>query len=475
MAFRFVKIFFRDSNSFWFFSIIAIIISLLSMRIPFFWDNITISEIASAYYSGSLTEFELPARLDYGVFTLYSYYLAVIWSVFGKSLLISHLAFIPVIIGILYEIKKISIRFINPSYLFLLYLFLLFDPAFLTQCLLMGYDIFMLYFILWAIRNLLEKKYLWYSVSLLLLTLISVRAIVFVFCLFFIQVMVTYIDKDKIKLRHLLLYLPSIVFLLFWFLRHYNITGWILFTNENNPFRNINNVSMLIRHLGFLLWKLSDSGRIIIWLFCLISFFAGLRYIKFNKKIKILLVTICVPLFIYGIVMVLISNPIGHKYFMQTFVFLDILAVYFIQKISSYRKQIILSVAIVLCLFAGNFMLYPQKYGNAWDTSLKILPYFKAERQMQTFILKHKIDPTEVYTAFPLTVNNRFSNLQGDFAYNEFKASEMEQYKFILFSNIMNVADLSPYYKVKSEWKLICNITYCQIFVSLYRSPAIKR
>jgi hypothetical protein len=74
-----------------------------------------------------------------------------------------------------------------------------------------------------------------------------------------------------------------------------------------------------------------------------------------------------------------------------------------------------------LLLFGGNFIVYPQKYGNAWDTSLKVLPFFKAERQMKAFILNNNINPSEVYTEFPLTVNNRYSYLQEDFSYSELK------------------------------------------------------
>jgi hypothetical protein len=474
MSLRPVIIFFRDaSRTFWFFSIIFLLIVLLSSCIPFFWDNITISEIASAYYKNGLTGFKLPSRLDYGVFTLYSYYLAVVWTIFGKSLLVSHIVFIPVVIGILYELKRISIRFIRPEFLFLLFIFILFDPAMLTQIILMGYDVFMMYFVLLAIRTLLERKYLWYSISLLLLSAISVRSVLFIFCLMIIQIMTLHYHHEKVRLKYIIPYIPALIFILFWFAWHYRNTDWIFFTPASNTFRDINNPEMILRHIGFIIWKLIDSGRIIIWFFCLIYGPIIIRSSKIKSEAKIFAAILLIPLIVYGCVMAFISNPIGHKYFLQTFVFLSILTVYFIQKIGSVRKQIIISALIVTCLLAGNFILYPQKYGNAWDTSLKVLPYFKAERDMKAFIQIQKISPSEVYCEFPMNKNNKFTYLQEDFCYNEFNANDIANYRYVIFSNSMNVTDITPYEEIQNKWKLVYKISSCQIFISLYKNPDI--
>jgi hypothetical protein len=473
MALRQFKSFIEHPNiAFAFSSLMALVMVICSAGIPFFWDNITISEIASVYYENSLAIVKLPARIDYGVFTLYGYYMAAVWMVFGKSLLVAHLAFFPVIVGVLYEIKRISLWFLRPGYLFLVYLFVFFDPALLTQTLIMGYDMFMLYFMLLAIRNLIEKKYLWYSLSMVFLSVISVRAVLFIFCLMLFHVLIAFREKEKLRFSSLLPYLPAAVVLSGWMAWHFYTTGWLFISNENSPFRSWNSLPMMMRHLGFMAWKLMDSGRIAIWVFCIALVFIKPRLLKAEKNTSILIALLIVPLMIYGLVLVLLSNPIGHKYFLLTFVALSLLAVYFIQQIGSRKKRLLISLSLLMFLFAGNFIIYPQKYGNAWDTSLKILPYFSAERKMKEFIKTNEIDPKEVYTDFPLTVNDRFSYLKEDFVYAELKAANIDSYPYVLFSNLLNVADLAPYKKVQDNWQLIYEASYCQVDIVLYKNPA---
>jgi hypothetical protein len=473
MALRQFKLFIEHPDvTFVFFSVIAIVGVIFTNNIPFFWDNITISEIASYYYANSLAIVKLPARIDYGVFTLYGYYLAVIWTIFGKSLLVAHIAFLPVIVGVLYEIKRISLRFLRPGYLILVYGFVFFDPALLTQALIMGYDMFMLYFMLLAIRTLIEKKYLWYSLSLVILSVISLRAVLFIFCLLLFHVLFAFREKEKLKFSQLIPYLPVAVVLSLWMAWHLHTTGWIFISNANSPYRSWNSLPMMLRHVGFMVWKLIDSGRIGIWMFCFLMVFLKQQWLKTEKNAVRLIALLLIPLLIYGLVLALISNPIGHKYFLLTFVMLSLLTVYFIQQIISLKKRLIISLTLLLLLFAGNFLMYPQKFGNAWDTSLKVLPYFRAERKVKDFIKTRNIDPKEVYTDFPLSVNDRYSYVAENFGYSEFKAADVDTYPYVLFSNLLNVADLTPYRKVQNHWELICEITYGQVDIRLFRNPA---
>jgi hypothetical protein len=476
MSPRFFKHFFQNPDkTFWLFSFIAVVIIMLSCHIPFFWDNIALSEIASYYFDTSFGHLIPPAGADFGAFTLYAYYLAVVWMIFGKTLLVSHIALIPLVAGIFWEIKNISIRFIRPAYLPLIYVLLLFDPAFGTQMILAGYDIFLLYFILLSVRMLWEKKHLWYSVSLLLLAAVSVRAIVFIFCLMVIHIiLLLFIEKNKPRWRDLGVYLPAFIFLIAWFTFHFCETGWWFINPVNIRHRQANDVMMVFRQFGFILWKILDSGRIIVWLFCAFCFCLYSKQILWTTELKKFLMFLAIPLLINILFMILLSNPIGHKYFLQTFVFLSITAVYLIQRINSRKKRIFISLSLLLFLFAGNYIVYPQKYGNAWDTSLKVLPWFGAERQMKAFVEANNIRSSEVYTAFPLAVNNCFAYLQEDFSYSELKA-DINTYPYVLFSNILNVADLAPYQKVESDWQLLYKVSACQVYIALYKNPGVQK
>ncbi len=459
---------------FLFFSFLSIVAVLLSVNIPFFWDNITISESASFYFNNSFRKIIPSQKLDYGVITLYAYYLAACWKIMGQSLLVSHIAIITFVVGIFWEVKNISLHFIKPGSLFLVYLLLLFDPAISTQIVLIGYDIVFLYFALLAIRTLIEKKYLFFSISLLLLSTISIRAIVFIFCLLLVQlIFILIIEKNRLKINDYLCYIPALIFLICWCIYHLNKTGWLFFTPEKNSFRDTNSLNMVFRQFGFIIWKLVDSGRIFIWLLCSVGFFVFYQKIKISAELKKILIILIIPLLMNIGVMIFISNPIGHKYFLITFTILSIFAVYFIQNINSKKHRILIFASILLCLFFGNFIVYPQKYGNAWDTSLKVLPYFKLEQNMRTFIQSDKIDPKEIHTEFPLNNDFKYSYLQNDFSYSDLEVTEIPRYKYILYSNILNVRNLQPYEEVKQNWVLVKEMSSFQISIELYKNPKL--
>ncbi|HMS51316.1 MAG TPA: hypothetical protein PKD56_03245, partial [Chitinophagales bacterium] len=64
-----------------------VILTILTLSIPFFWDNIAlISKPAQAFYEQHLQILLLPPEFNPIHPPFYAYYLAVIWTVFGKSL-----------------------------------------------------------------------------------------------------------------------------------------------------------------------------------------------------------------------------------------------------------------------------------------------------------------------------------------------------------------------------------------------------
>ncbi len=82
--------------------IILLFIALLKislMDMTFFWDNITcLSLPANFFYENKLQTLIYSGWLDNGDPHIIPYLQAAVWSLFGKSLLISHLMFLPVFI-----------------------------------------------------------------------------------------------------------------------------------------------------------------------------------------------------------------------------------------------------------------------------------------------------------------------------------------------------------------------------------------
>src|SRR5665811_945241 len=87
--------------------ILYLIFTLLvvgTMRFPFFWDTIQLgSEHAHFFYETNFRIIILPNVIDSGHIPILGIYLASIWTLFGKSLLLSHLAMLPFVLGIVFQ------------------------------------------------------------------------------------------------------------------------------------------------------------------------------------------------------------------------------------------------------------------------------------------------------------------------------------------------------------------------------------
>ncbi|TAE43036.1 MAG: hypothetical protein EAY66_00250 [Sphingobacteriales bacterium] len=85
----------------------------------FIFDNIVqIAIPANFYYDHNFTPYFLPNNLATGHPTFVGYYVALMWKVFGRSLWLTHLTFLPFIYGFCYQlfyfIKKLGLSKLYP-------------------------------------------------------------------------------------------------------------------------------------------------------------------------------------------------------------------------------------------------------------------------------------------------------------------------------------------------------------------------
>ena len=127
---------------------LLLIVSIISCRIPFFWNMVRYSQIAQYYISTNFSSLYIPQELDNGNPPFYGLYFALIWKLFGKSLLVSHLAFYPFVIGLFIQFYFLCKKFLPEKLIPLALILLLIEPTILTQSLLMGYDIVLMFLFL---------------------------------------------------------------------------------------------------------------------------------------------------------------------------------------------------------------------------------------------------------------------------------------------------------------------------------------
>jgi hypothetical protein len=459
----------RNSSTYLFFSFFVFtIITFYSLTIPFFWDGTFFSEIALSFYNTGFKHLIISNAPDTGGFPLYSFYLALIWKLFGKTLAVSHFAMLPFILGTIYCYYLLAKKWLQPPFIAIAMLLLICEPVFMTQSILMGYDLFMIFFFMLSLNALFSKKEFLFSIALTLLCASSVRGIILGISLFIIDLLV----NKKTDFTLIKRYLFPLLFIVCWAFYHYTVTGWFFFSPvRENTDETIVSFDMVVRQTIYIFWKINDFGRITMWCFVLV---ACLFLYKTNKQSELttILKILFIPLLVLILIMAPLSNPIGQKYFIVIFLLLNISVCYFMQMLQNKKLITGLTTVFIVSLLTGNFWIYPQKYGNGWDTSLKIIPYFQLKEEMDLYIMENRIPAEKVGTQFPLISDKKFSHLSNNsFHYTDVWNGPVNNYQYFLYSNIINT-NISPQMEhVRKNWILIHKKKAGQVCIELYENP----
>ena len=245
-------------------------LTFVCRNIPFFWDGDLFSQEAHFYFTNNFSGIILPPELDRdGTPLLFAAYFAAVWSLLGKTLLISHIALLPVLLGIAWEYYKLSKKFLSESMIPFAMLLLLFEPTFITQSIVMGYDVALLYFFLLALNALLSGRGMLYGTALSLLGLCSIRGIMLAITLLLIHAAIRLVNEKKFNVRELRFYILPFVILGASALWHFYKTGWFYISDSPVYLRDRALVSfnMLIRQGIYVLWYIGDFGRAFILVF----------------------------------------------------------------------------------------------------------------------------------------------------------------------------------------------------------------
>ena len=454
--------------------IVLACVTLFSGSVPFFWDGTFFSESACGMYTGSFGPFDFPENIDNVTFPVYSTYLCLAWKLFSKSLLVSHLAMLPFLLGISYEFYKLAKKFLDDRFVSLALILLLAEPTFMTQGLIMAYDIPLLYLFLLALNLLLSERYTLYSIILPVIALYSIRGLVLGLSLPAVHFFLLF---PRHRYGAFLMVLRQHVLCIFvvaaWFMYHKSKTGWYLVSPlHEGTDEQLLSISMMLKQAMFITWKLIDFGRIALWLLLLAGMYIALRRNDESEKLRRLLLILFIPLAFTVLFMIPFSNPAGHRYFMFAFAILLIGACYMLQEYMPQNWQKIIAATMLIALLSGNCWMYPERFGNGWDSSLKVIPYFSLKEQMDEYISGNNIDPASVGTQYPLIADKRFTHLSDvSFAYTNVWRGPLNNYTYFLQSNVINTDIPEQVEEVKKNWILVKKLESGQVYISLYKNP----
>jgi hypothetical protein len=453
-------------------------ITIVSRNIPFFWDSTYFAGGALFFYENGAKLLQLPQNYDTGGFPMYGLWMSAGWSLFGKSLLTSHLLMLPFLLLIVFEFFQICKRFLDARLLKWAMLLLFLEPTFITQSVLMAYDLMLLCFFLISLNAFLSGRKLLFTIAASLMILCSVRGIMLLVSLATIHLLFSFVLKEKPFKKHgFLLYIFPLLIWAAWCLWHYFITGWFIFSpSREHTHESFVEPTMMLRQIIYILWKLVDFGRIFLLLILGISIFIAIRKKSLSVGFKKLLIVTSSIILAAIIFMSPLSNPIGHRYLLPVIIMLPIIFLFSLNYFKNKKIRSVLIIIAAISLFSGNFWLYPEKYGNGWDCSLKVLPWFSMQREISDYVTEQNINITEIASEWPVISNPSVANLNKETVWcSDLNSGDIEGYKYILQSNISNGFQPTTILTLRQNWIVMHEWNSGQIYAVLYFNPAYKK
>jgi hypothetical protein len=459
----------------WWLYLWAGLFALLPYAHFFFWDTVQLSSLqAHWYFDQKFAFFFLPEQLDSGHPPFWGIYLALIWSVFGRSLLISHLAMLPFLLGIVWQVSRFKEGNLpsGTKYWFLLWLFV--DPVFAGQAIMVSPDIALLFFFIAGVRGVLEDRKWALLIAGLGLAAVSLRGMMVAAALGLFIVSRAWTTSDSKKLvkaiKGISPLIPGGLLALFFLAGHFLVKGWLGF-HPDSPwapsFESVDVIGVLY-NVAVLGWRFLDHGRVGEVIVLLIVFWI-LRKNLFQllKGNDWLILFLCLAVFLLPS-MLLKKGLLAHRYLLPLFISLHLFTLSFSFNLKlSFRK--VLKPVVWSFLILGNLWIYPRKVSQGWEATLAHWPYYELRNHMIEYIDEKGISLNQIGTVFPNTAQLRYIDLSERTA--QFALKDLNTNEYFFYSNVFNDLSDEEIDTLFLKWKKEKELKRGGVEVILFSAP----
>jgi hypothetical protein len=450
--------------------------NVYSWHFPFFWDSVSHSRIATWYLETNFSSITIPEEYDAGHPPFFNLYLAMAWRLFGRTLASAHLAMLPLLALILIQYHRLTMRWLSPIARPWAMLLLFCEPTFLTQAGMVSADVGLMAFYLLALNALLDERRCLAASAMLLLCAMSFRGILMAGALFITEVaFFRFAGSGTSGWRRMLTYAPVAILVLAWLTIHHAAVGWWISPPPATygGQRELLGLRGMAWNAALIGWRLVDLGRVFLWLFVFVAGFSlGWAKIRSSRPSIQALVALAAPTLFLSLLFIPFSNPVGHRYYLVSYLMLSILAVNLAEmKGWSLRRRIGLTL-VGVGLATGHWWIYPEGIAKGWDASLAHLPVFRLEERQQKYLKSSHIVPSEVCADFPFLHSPYITRLIGQkqepWLRNFLEESDC---KWALYSNVNNGFSNSQITEFRNPgiWEEMHRETAGFLFMRLYR------
>ena len=451
--------------------------------LPFFWDTIQLASWhADFFFNDNFRSIILPNEIDSGNIPALGIYLAAVWKIFGRSLFVSHIAMLPFVLGIVWQISRLTKKYIPEKWQLAAMIILLLDPTLLAQCTLVSPDVLLVFFFLMALNNMSGGKRIYYGIALAGLTLTSMRGMMCVAGLFCADMIIRlYSGKQQINIRNLLSsfrriivsYFPALLVACLFLGWHYYKTGWIGYHKDMPWYASFETVDFkgAVYNTLILGWRLIDFGHLFIWITALFILRHFYRHRPLLPQSSVYLSIILITLFLsIAHSFILHRNLSGHRYLLPVYIVFALLVLYYLYNFTGENfPRKFFTWFLIIGLLSGNFWVYPDRIAKGWDSTLAYIPYFPLRKKMMDFMEKNGISPEETGTSFPNTGVIDRLELNGNMG--SFAEKDLLTNNYIFYSNIFNDFSDDELLQLKENWQIIKELRLIQVKVILYKNP----
>lgn len=458
-----------------------VLLTLLCLNIPFFWDNVLLSsKFGQWYYEQGFGYLLLPPDLDCGHPPFWGYYMAAWWKIFGKTLAVSHIALLPFLLLLAVQWLRFSAYFLPQNLQFFGLLILLTEPTLLAQSAMVNTEIPLCAAYFWGLNAILRRKNAPLYVACLLMALINFRGVILCVFLFVSQLIFLYQSRTfqwRRLFGVLLPYLPAAAATIAYNAYHWQQRGWFLFNSASTSWGGHyawNGAATILRQTVVLVWRFGDYGRIAFWILGLYFLYRFLRRrLHISSAACFLMWIFFAPMCLFALINITRSNPIIPRYFIPFFLLWALLMLHFLPQIRHTVLRTFFLIFIVVLPLSGHFWIYPPTISKAWDGHLAYIPFFDAEEKMYDYIIRQKkISPQRIGTQFPLMNTKKATHLQTDtLRYADFKEKNLQHFRYILYSNVINEFSDEELEILFNSWKAVQHFEKGSVKLTLYENP----
>lgn len=471
----------REILKLWPFYLFFIFLTFYVSGNIFFWDTIQLgSKHAYFFYENHFLQILLPDYIDSGHIPTFGAYLAFCWIIFGKTLVVSHFAMLPFLLGIVWQSYVLLRKYISQKYIYLALILFLSDATLLSQATLMTPDIPLVFLFLLGLNSVLANKKILITIASAGLILISMRGMMVAFALLIIDIILN-VKFSELKsvisqlLKKGLIYLPALLIFVCYSAYHYKVKGWIGY-HKDSPWASLFvRVSFKgdIYNIGILCWRLLDFGRVFLWIVALVLVLKYYKKLIKDKKTRQLLMIFLLVIISLSMSFVIYKNLSGHRYLLPAYLMFSLFTIYLVfEKLGKERWKYAVFAILLAGMLSGNLWVYPKKIRMGWDSTLGHLPYYSLRNQMQNYLEKEKLSITEVGSDFPDMGAQKYLDLNDN---NQIEPKKnLDNDRYVLYSNVFNDFQNIEIDRLRVDFILVKEFKQGAVFFRLYKKIESK-